>query len=270
MDAREDPNIQAFFLPKSLVNDRRQEREFYTDFAMHFISAVVGKRTFESRNSKFVFSRFVSVSDEAFALLVFENNYNRWLDMALRQDWTSSSVKPEYTTCGNVCQTPRHSHEVTPAKKTKNSKTDQVNKNNDEIENNASTSMYQGWSIQGIRRFNELYDLVMQERKSIVGPSFDDTFLQYCIDRKSDSKKRVNKKPSVFEVCRHDLWVDNIIEEKSTEVVLVSEKIENNEIKEDQETAEEDESKEEAQEEPNDHEEDDDLDGYKAVTGIEV
>lgn len=76
LDAQEDPNTKAFFLPKSLVNDRRQEKEVYTDFAMHFISAVVGKHNFKSRNSKFVFSRFVSVSDEAFALLVFESNYD--------------------------------------------------------------------------------------------------------------------------------------------------------------------------------------------------
>ena len=67
------------------------------------------------------FSIYVFVSDEAFALLLFENNYDRWTDMALRKYWTGSCVKPKYTTGGNINQTPKIGKSMT-NKKGKNEK----------------------------------------------------------------------------------------------------------------------------------------------------
>ena len=44
------------------------------DFCDHFIRAVVGHRKFDQDKRNHLLSRFVTVSDEAYALLVCENN----------------------------------------------------------------------------------------------------------------------------------------------------------------------------------------------------
>jgi len=150
---------------------------------------VVGKRKFDKSSYKYLLSRYVSVSDEAFALLIFENNYDRWLDMAIRNNWTTSDVMPLYTTGGNASQTPRN---LQPNCKQKNT---------------SRTSMYQGWSVQGIRRFNILYDLVEKERDSEAGTVFEEQFLQYMQDKKEKGNQKNAKKNIEYEICRHDLWV---------------------------------------------------------------
>jgi len=94
-------------LPKDLVNTRRSVGSNYFLFALHFICIVVGKKKFESYCYRFPFSEIVKPSDETFALLIFENNYDRWMSMAVNDHWTSSCVKPAYTSGGNVIQTPK-------------------------------------------------------------------------------------------------------------------------------------------------------------------
>ena len=157
-DKEFDSSLQTFFIPKNIVETRRQNHEMYQDFATFFIAPVVGKRKFVNSNFKFLFSKYVTVSDEAFALLLFENNYDRWLDMANNNNWSSSGVLPLYTTGGNGNQTPKQG-DSKPAKT-----------------NNSSPCMYQGWSIHGIRRFNELFDLVKKERATQLGRDWEEAF----------------------------------------------------------------------------------------------
>ena len=78
-----------------MANLRRNNPEKYFLFASHFIAPVVGKKKFNSFESRFGISKYVSVSDEAFALLVFENNYDRWMSMAVSDNWASSQIAPE-------------------------------------------------------------------------------------------------------------------------------------------------------------------------------
>ena len=160
----------------------------YHDFAEYFISGVVGKQVFVKRSWKLPFSKFVSVSDEAFALLVFENNYDRWLDMACCDNWNCSAVRPIYTTGGNITQTPKIEDEAENTKRGKHKKqtNDQVRPT--AVKNSSSTSMYQGWSVQGICCFNELYDLVAHERSTKLGKDFDKNFLESCQEKKVNPK----------------------------------------------------------------------------------
>ena len=182
--------MQSFFLPKTIVETRRQDKDSYHDFVSSFVAPVVGKRKFDKTSYKYLLSRYVSVSDEAFALLIFENNYDRWLDMAIKDNWTTSDVMPLYTTGGNASQTPR------------NLQPNQVQKNT------SRTSMYQGWSVQGIRRFNILYDLVYKERDSEAGTLFEEQFLLSMQDKKEKGKQKNSTKKNIeYEMCRHDLWV---------------------------------------------------------------
>ena len=66
------------------------------------------------------------VSDEAFALLIFENNYDRWTSLAVNNQWTSSSIKPAYTSGGNVNQTTKPTKASNSNKKSKKSKNSNV------------------------------------------------------------------------------------------------------------------------------------------------
>ena len=55
---------------------------------------------FDQDKRNHLLSRFVTVSDEAYALLVCENNLEKWFDMYKRQDRKKSDVVPKYTNGG--------------------------------------------------------------------------------------------------------------------------------------------------------------------------
>ncbi len=98
-----------------------------------------------------------TVSDEAFALLLLENSYDRWCDLYFNNKGAllqrrgkkgrdvESDVAPKYTRGGIKYST------------------------------NDATGMEKGWSQEGKRRFNELYDSVKQDRKQ--NPSFEKHWL---------------------------------------------------------------------------------------------
>ena len=66
-----------FPIPLNITNFRRECEHEYFIFYLHFVVVVVGKKAFENYSWKFCIFKFVSVSDEAFAFLLFENNYER-------------------------------------------------------------------------------------------------------------------------------------------------------------------------------------------------
>src|SRR5687767_14558934 len=130
-------------MPVSIVDTRRKAITMYCDFVTFFVAPVVGKKRFESLCHREPLSNFVTISDEALALLIFQNNYDRWLDMGKNDNWKSSSVRPRYTTGGNASQTPKSST----SKKSKGSTKDNSNDTNDETGVKGSTcAKYQGWS----------------------------------------------------------------------------------------------------------------------------
>ena len=125
--------------------------------------------------------------------------------MALRKDWTGSCVKPKYTTGGNINQTPKKGKSMT-NKKGKNVEKKNVVTSDSSLVNDACTAMYQGWSVQGINRFNKLYNLVGTKCKGPLGNCIEDKFLQYCIENKEESKKSQKRKNYEYKPCCHDLW----------------------------------------------------------------
>ena len=79
------------------------------------------------------------------------------------------------------------------------------------VNNDSSTAMYQGWSVAGIKRFNELYKLVKKERAGPLGSKFEEEYLQYCINKKEGKIRKVSKKTIVYEACCHDLWQEDVV-----------------------------------------------------------
>ena len=75
-------------------------------------------------------SKYATVSDEAFAILIFENNFDTWMDMGITKCTKTSKVPRKYTNGGN-------------------------------FKGKIATSQHnKGWSDAGLHRFNQLFDLV--------------------------------------------------------------------------------------------------------------
>src|SRR5687768_10729878 len=98
---------EGFNIPLSIVTNCRSKSDEYVDFVNNYVAPVVGEKQFENCCYQQHFSKFVSKSDEALALIIYENNCERWLSMAKAEDCSSSSVCPKYTTGDNASQTPK-------------------------------------------------------------------------------------------------------------------------------------------------------------------
>ena len=61
---------------------RSKGNQDYIDFVEYFVSAVIGKKKYKENKCNKLLSEYASVSDEAYAILIFENNFDRWYDMA--------------------------------------------------------------------------------------------------------------------------------------------------------------------------------------------
>ena len=151
----------------------------YMDFFVLFVASVVGKKRFENLCWKQKLSDFVSVSDEALALIIFENNYDRWIAMGNNNDWTNCTVRPKFTTGGNASQTPKTTKGANAGKKKVKGKNKDVivENSNEEAPKNSTCAKYQGWSVEGIRKYNVYFDEIKKERKGNLGVEFEEAFL---------------------------------------------------------------------------------------------
>ena len=177
---------------------RKDSSSLYYDFIEYFVSSVVGKNHYNSCRSYKLLSEFTTVSDEALAILIYENNIDTWKDMANRKITKNSNVSRKYTNGG--------------------SSQGQV----------GSSQKYQGWSSSGMKQFNELYNLVEEDCESLHAKAFEESFLDFCIGGGVSGKK---KKPTklLYEtiVICHSLWSepkkvdDNIIVNTSNTALSV-------------------------------------------------
>jgi len=152
----------------------------YITFLRRFVKQVVGAHEWNSRlmDPKLDPDKLFTPSDEAFALLVLENNYIRWLDifeqnnhkmpLPARQEPDQqvkkkflSNVPPEFTSGGNKFHSP-------PKNRTK------------------------GWSKDGIDRFNQHYQQVLRDRRDY--PSFNEEFITN--ERKGQEQEKTKVKPA--------------------------------------------------------------------------
>ena len=120
----------------------------YSSFSDHFLRAVVGNRKFDQDKRSCLLSNLVTVSDEAFAILVCENNIEKWIDMHKRNDRKQSNVVPKYTNGG----------------KSNNS--------------NGTSKRNKGWSMLGTKRYVELYQVVTMWRKQNERRIFEEEYLK--------------------------------------------------------------------------------------------
>ena len=137
---------------------------------------MVGKKYYKYHKTDRLLSEFTTVSDEALAILIYENNIETWKDMASKNITKNSMVGRKYTNGGS---------------------------SNGEI---ASSRRYQGWSNCGIKRFNKLFDLVKRDRESPHAKQFELCFQDFCVDGGVSGKpKKTQKRLTESIKVRHDL-----------------------------------------------------------------
>jgi hypothetical protein len=150
-------NKKPVVKPKYTMHDflgGRQCVEAYTVFFDTFMPCATKKSTWvtqiaragiETENKKVV--SLCSVSDEAFALLLLENSFDRWVDL--------------YKQCSGIAKQQRGSKdrgfqsEVPP----------RYTSGGIKYETNEVSQSFKGWSDDGRLRFNALFDHVKQDRR---------------------------------------------------------------------------------------------------------
>ena len=146
---------------------------------------VVGKRTYAKKSHVERISVFATPSDEALVLLLYENSFDRWKNMAKTNNTKKSSVMPKYTN-GGV------SAGIT-----------------------GSSKKYGGWSDEGLNRFNELYEQVEKDRAAdeAKGFPFEEAFRIYALQTFNENnhnhkRKRndVDDNPRPPIGIKNDLW----------------------------------------------------------------
>ena len=159
--------------------ETEREKEAFFWFFGEFLSCVVGKRQWSAHKKYQLISqatmtgssdKLVTISDEAFALLMYENYFDKWTTQA------------NATAAGSV----QRERKAIRGKYTVQ---------------NSGTCKYDGWSIDGMNRFNDLYALVKEDRKSPQAPAMEKEFLDYWVREGNDTKAggRRNDEPTAIE-----------------------------------------------------------------------
>ena len=125
----------------------------------------------------------VTISNEAFPLLMYENYFNKWTTQANAQAGQSVQRKRKVIRGKYTVQ-------------------------------NSGTCKYGGWSHDGMKRFNYLYALVKEDRKSPQAPAMEKEFLDYCVREGNDAMAgRQNNEPTAIEgsvsmLQPHYIWTE--------------------------------------------------------------
>ena len=149
--------------PKELLECvKKQDHDMHTLLCGFFVRPVVGCHTHDTYREELVHSAYVTVSDEALAHLVYENQEERWKHMAENKARTCDSLAGKYTDGGRT---------KTGSKRTK---------------------MNRGWSDEGVRRFNELCRIIKARRATAENGLMENEYLR--ANREHESSKHAKAK----------------------------------------------------------------------------
>jgi hypothetical protein len=142
----------------------------YSLFAKEFLKRIIGEKAWRSNCYRMLLSEYCSASGESFGLLTLENNYERWVAMAESSDYGDKEGKaPDalYTNSG----------------KSRGGR--------------GAPKRFQGWSMDGYKRFDELHKLVKEDRAKLSRTAFEEE-LKHQLEEEF-AKKQNRPKSSVEE-----------------------------------------------------------------------
>ena len=126
----------------------RMEEEQYTLFLDKFVRQVVGARKFDKLSVDMPLPAYAKVSDEAFALLIYENQEERW-KLMIEHGTTKIDKAAKYTDGGKSTKETGRSRKA------------------------------RGWDNKGIKRFNELCQMVQTDRGGNHAQGFHERYQGY-------------------------------------------------------------------------------------------
>jgi hypothetical protein len=152
---------------------RREKEAFYWFFGS-FLECVSGKKAW-GRRAKYTSlvseaattdktqGKIVTVSDEAFALLLFDNYIDKWVEMA-----AESTKEKEETLQGE-----RDNQDKKKATERRRGKYTGASAKSGHCK-------FGGWSTKGMKRFNEFFALVKEDRASPQATAMEVKLLEIC------------------------------------------------------------------------------------------
>ena len=149
--------------PDILEREMRKDRKQYIQFVIRMLPPVYWKEIWNDVAVKTKLTYFVTVSQEAFALLLYKNGFESW-------SWMLSDSSSSSDGDGNETQT-------RPAFKYTSRSEEHVMMRNC------------GWTVEGLNAFNTLYALVTEDRKD-NGSVFDDALLKYYEEKNNKKRRR--------------------------------------------------------------------------------
>lgn len=135
----------SFPTKDSLFHNRDATIENFRGFADNLLPAVVGRKKFKDGKSMERISKLCTISNEAFVLLSIENSYDAW-----KWRWTKDN--------GGMS-------------------TDNEEPRKKYTDNPASSKKYEGWSREGIKRYNKIQDEVKATRKTQARKEIEKEYL---------------------------------------------------------------------------------------------
>ena len=161
-------------------------------FLDRFVSCVVGRMEWRKETPKMVISKIATPTDEAFALLVLENIWDAWKDVdpqeyimarSKRRREEDDDVEGECETNSDGTTKKAKRRKEIPGKYTKEHR---------------NAKRYRGWGDDGHARFNQLVNLVREDRK--VRGSFEEEYLD-----KKKKKLKGDSRVVDLEVGEHEV-----------------------------------------------------------------
>lgn len=142
-----------------------RENESYEIYTRNFVKRIVGDTVWSGNKFNALLSTYCTASDEAFGLLTIENNYARWTSMQGTGDLadvTGNAPTPLYTNAGK--------------------------KNKSEVR--AGPKKFQGWSIQGYKRFDEIHKMVKADRLTASRKDFEERMKQFFVGEQAKKMEK--------------------------------------------------------------------------------
>lgn len=143
-------------IPLEEMQELRANEGAFEIFVKHFLKPTYSKKwnhqVLYKRNEIKTIGNIVSITDEAFVLLILENNWERWIDInnQSKNNYTPSKRGREKPKASSIM--PKYTHL-------------QVKRSNAERNEEQGCK---GWRESGIQRFNELCKLIQDNRKDFV------------------------------------------------------------------------------------------------------
>lgn len=210
----------------------------YVDFCKFYLPYTVGKKDrFKPFCTEQHISEFVTVTDEVFAIISYENSEQRWeagyqedlkeAQEQLKNDYlalTRRNTKTGKKRKKSVEDQEDEDHVGDRGKLSAGCRVNVPNKytNTPKVDEKAgSNRRLCGWSEEGMRRFNKLKDMVAKNRQEECAQEFEEAVRQACIELYGNKKVQTDEedtstKPLSVE-AKHDLFSDSSDDDEGEE-----------------------------------------------------